>query len=176
MALANDCPLIRYGTGDNRQPVAYPVDAAQTLYQGAVALLTTVTAGGLTKGNLHNGAAVTATDICVGMVGPPTGGTYVATGPGIVNAGAAGAVWDDVQTGAFFFQSGTSADQLSNGLAGQTVYYGGENASGPIACATSSSSTRPILGVLLPQDPGFAGGVTPGANYWPVRLNQGQDP
>jgi len=176
VALTNDCPTIRYGTGDNRQPVAYPVDAAQTLYQGAVALLTTVTAGGLTAGNLHNGATVTATDICVGIVGPPTGGTYVPTGPGIANPGAVGAVWSDVQTGTFFIQSGTSADLLTEALVGKQVYYGGENSSGPIACATSSSASRPVLGVLLPQDPGITGGVTPGPNYWPIRMNQGQDP
>ena len=168
MALTNDVPVVRYGAGDNSQPVAYPIGATQQLYYGAVALMSG--SGATTTGYLKNAATPGSADVVVGMVGPPAGGTLAQVGPGILGT-TDGAIWDDVSTGAFFFQSGTGSDQLSDATAGKTVYYGGENNSGPLAMATSNSSTRPILGVQLPQDPGIAGGFTPGASYWPVVLN-----
>jgi hypothetical protein len=127
--------------------------------------------GAVTTGYLKNAASPGSADIVVGMIGDPAGGTTVDTGSGIIGGSTDGAVWANVQTGAFFFQSGTGSDQLSATTNGQTVYYGGENSSGPIACATSASSTRPVLGVQLPQDPGIAGGSTPGSSYWPVVIN-----
>jgi hypothetical protein len=164
-------PVVRFGVpGGNDQPVAYPVGTTQQLYYGEVALLSG--SGAVTAGYLKNAATPGSADLVVGMVGEPAGGTAVETGTGIVGGSTDGAVWDNVQTGAFFFQSGTGADQLSEATAGKTVYLGNETTSGPVAMATSASSTRPILGVQLPQDPGIAGGFTPGANYWPVVLNQ----
>jgi hypothetical protein len=168
MALTASTYVFRYGSGDQDQPVAYPVGATQQLYYGEVALLSG--SGAVTTGYLKNAASPGSADIVVGMIGDPAGGTFVETGSGIVGGAADGAVWDNVQTGAFFFQSGTGSDQLSEATAGKTVYYGGENSSGPLAMATSASSTRPVLGVQLPQDPGIAGGFTPGASYWPVVL------
>jgi hypothetical protein len=161
--------VFRYGTGDNSQPTSYPIGANQTLYYGEVALLSG--SGSVTTGYLKNAATAGSADIVAGMVGDPAGGTYVETGSGIVGGTTDGAVWANVQTGAFFFQSGTGSDQLSEATAGKTVYYGGENSSGPLAMATSGSSTRPVLGVQLAQDPGIAGGSTPGGSYWPVVLN-----
>jgi hypothetical protein len=170
MALTNDIHTIEYGVPESNQLVAYPVASTQHLYQGAVALLSGGT--GATKGYLKNGnTSVSASDVCVGIVGPPAGGTYVATGPGIVGGATDGAVWDNVQTGAFFIQSGTGADALSATTNGLTVYYGGENNNGPIACATNGGGTRPTLGLQLPQDPGIDGTVTPGSSYWPIKLN-----
>jgi len=162
-------PVVRYGSGDNDQPTSFGVGASQTLYYGEVALMSG--SGSTTTGYLKNAATPGSADVVVGMVGDPAGGTYVETGTGIVGGTTDGAVWANVQTGAFFFQSGTGSDQLSAATNGKTVYYGGENASGPIACATSATSTRPVLGVQVPQDPGIAGGFTPGSNYWPVVLN-----
>jgi hypothetical protein len=171
MALTTDTLVVRYGSpGDHDQTVAYPVGATQQLYYGAVALMSG--SGAVTTGYLKNAASPGSADTVVGMIGDPAGGTLVCTGPGILGGATDGAVWDNVATGAFFFQSGTGSDQLSEATAGKTVYYGGENSSGPLAMATSATSTRPILGVQLPQDPGIAGGATPGANYWPVVLNQ----
>lgn len=171
MALTGDTLVTRYGVpGDHDQPVAYPVGATQQLYYGAVALMSG--SGAVTTGYLKNAGSPGSADVVVGMVGPPAGGTLAQTGPGILGAAADGAVWDEVQTGAFFFQSGTGSDQLSEATAGKTVYYSGENSSGPIACATSATSTRPVLGVQLPQDPGIANGFSPGSSYWPVVLNQ----
>ena len=168
MAVTSDIKKYEYGTEGG--VVAYPIAEAQQLYQGCVALLSGGT--GATKGYLKNGnASVTSTDSCVGIVGPPAGGTLVATGPGVLGGATDGAVWDDVQTGAFFIQSGTGADQLSVTTNGQTVYYGGENNYGPIACAVVGSPARPVLGTQLPQDPGIAGNFTPGSNYWPIKLN-----
>lgn len=164
-------PVIRFGVGDaHDQPVAYGVGTTQQLYYGEVALMSG--SGAVTTGYLKNAATPGSADVVVGMIGDPAGGSFVETGTGIVGGTADGAVQVNVQTGAFFFQSGTGSDQLSAATNTKVVYYGGENASGPIACATSASSTRPILGVQLPQDPGIAGGFTPGAGYWPVALNQ----
>lgn len=166
--LTNDTFVTRYGSGDDCQPVAYPVGATQQLYYGAVALISG--SGSTTTGYLKNAATPGSADLVVGMVGLPAGGTLVQTGPGVLGGSTDGAVWDNVQTGAFFFQSGTGSDALSEATAGKTVYYGGENTSGPLAMATNGSSTRPTLGVQLPQDPGIAGGFTPGSGYWPVTI------
>ncbi len=167
--LTNDTPLVRYGSGDDCQPVAYPVGATQQLYYGAVALMSG--SGAVTTGFLKNAATPGSADIVVGMVGDPAGGTLVQTSGGILGGSTDGSVWDNVETGAFFFQSGTGSDQLSAATNGKTVYYGGENSSGPLAMATNGSSTRPELGIQAPQDPGIAGGFTPGASYWPVIVN-----
>lgn len=168
--LTSDTHVIRYGVGDgdNSSPTSYPLGGSQTVYYGAVALMSG--GGSTTKGYLKNAASYGSTDLVVGMVDDPAGGTFVKTGPGVANVGADGAIWMNVQNGAFFFQSGTGSDALSVTTNGQTVYYGGENTSGPIACATGSG-TRPVLGVQLPQDPGIAGGSTPGSNYFPIKLN-----
>jgi hypothetical protein len=167
--LTQDTHVITYGTQDTNNLVAYPVGANQQLYYGEVALVSG--SGATTVGYLKNAATAGASDLVAGMVGEPAGGTAVSVGPGIPPGTTDGAVWINVRTGAFFFQSGTGSDTLSATTNGKTVYYGGENANGPIACATSASSTRPVLGVQLPQDPGIAGGCTPGANYFPVKLN-----
>jgi hypothetical protein len=165
--------VIRYGV-EASSPTSYGVGASQTLYYGEVALMSG--SGSTTYGYLKNAASPGSADVVVGMVGDPAGGTYVETGSGIVGSSADGGVWVNVQTGAFMFQSGTGSDLLSAATNGKTVYYGGENSSGPIACATSATSTRPVLGIQLPQDPGFAGGFTPGSNYWPVVLSAVQRP
>lgn len=168
MAMTGDGKSYRYGSGDNAQNVAYGVGATQQLYNGEVALVSGT--GATTFGFLKNAATATQFDEVVGMIGEPAGGTYQ-TGPGILGGATDGAVWVNVEIGAFFFQSGTGADALSAATNGKTVYYGGENAIGPLAMATSGGSTRPVLGTQLPQDPGIAGGFTPGAGYWPVVIN-----
>jgi hypothetical protein len=145
MALTNDCHLVRYGVP--KQLVAAPVTANAQLYSGAVALLR--------SGYLINAASPQSTDTIVGMVGDPAGGTYVKTGPGILGGSTNGSVWVNCETGAFAFQNGTGADALAESDAGATVYYQGENSSGPIAAKTNGGSTRPVLGTLLPIDPTF---------------------
>jgi hypothetical protein len=166
--LGNDIPLWRFGVQDPNQAVSYPIGANQQLYTGAVALVSG--SGATTTGYLKNAAVPGASDLVAGMVGPPTGGVYeVASGLPVPSTD--GQFWDDVQTGAFYIQSGTGADALSEAYVGKTVYYSGENTSGPVASNNSHSSQLPVLGVLLPQDPGIAGGFTPGSNYWPVKLN-----
>jgi hypothetical protein len=162
-------PVYRYGAEQNA-PTSWGVGATQTLYYGEVALMSG--SGSVTTGFIKNAATAGASDVVVGMIDAPAGGTYVETGSGIVGGSTDGAVWVDIKTGAFLFQSGTGSDLLSATTNGATVYYGGENASGPIACATQGTPHRPILGVQLPQDPGFANGFGPGSNYWPVVLNQ----
>jgi hypothetical protein len=169
MAVTNDIKAYRYGVPENNGITSFGVGASQQVYEGAVALVSG--SGATTVGYLKNAASPGASDLVAGIIGTPAGGTYVATSPGILGGTTDGAVWVNVLTGTFFIQSGTGADQLSATTNGKTVYYGGENSSGPIACATSASSTRPTLGIQLPQDPGFAGGFLPGANYWPIKLN-----
>ena len=166
--LTQDTHVTRYGTGDTSDLTSFPVGASQQLYYGEVALVSG--SGAVTTGYLKNAATAGASDLVAGMVAEPAGGTGVSTGPGLPTGSTDGAIWVNVQTGAFFFQSGTGADTLTAATNGKTVYYGGENANGPIACATSATSTRPVLGIQLPQDPGIAGGFTPGANYWPIKL------
>jgi hypothetical protein len=165
--LTHDAKLIRYGSGDDAQPVAYPIGASQQLYSGAVALASG--SGATTAGYLKNAATTGTSDYVVGMVGDATGGAY-APGPGLPTSTVDGGVWAEVLTGAFFFQSGTGSDQLSASTNGKTVYYGGEDVNGPIACAVIGSPARPVLGVQIPQDPGIAGGFSPGANYWPINV------
>lgn len=164
MALTRDAKIVRYGSGDGCQPEAYPLGATVQLYSGEVALVSG--SGSVTTGFLKNAATPGNADIVVGMVGDPTGGVYQ-TGPGFQGGSADGDVYAEVLTGAFFFQSDTDAGALSDATNGQTVYYKGENANGPIASATGSG-TLPVLGTQLPQDPGIASGSSPGANYWPI--------
>ncbi len=167
MAMTDDGKVYRYGSGDDAQLTSYPVGEAQQLYYGEVALKSGGT--GATEGFLKNGASPQSTDEVVGMVGEPAGGTYVKTGPGILGGSTDGAVWVNVLTGAFFFQSVSGANALSAASNGLTVYYAGENANGPLA--STSSGAGPILGSQIPQDPGIAGGFTPGPGYWPVNVN-----
>lgn len=167
MALTNDIPVWQYSTNDDHQPVSYGIGASQQLYSGAVALLSG--SGSVTTGYLKNAGTAGANDLVVGMVGEPAGGTLVKTGSGILGGSTDGAVWADVRTGTFFIQSGTGGDQLSAATNGKTVYYGGENALGPIACATNAGG-RPVLGIQVAQDPSVTGNI-PGVNYWPISLN-----
>ena len=166
-AVTNDIPAYPYGVEGSL--TSWGVGQTQTVYPGCVALVSG--SGSVTIGFLKNAATPGASDLVAGIIDNPAGGTYVQTGPGIVGGATDGAVWADVKTGAFMFQSGTGSDLLSAATNGKTVYYGGENAQGPIACATSAGSTRPVLGIQLPQDPGFAGNFIPGSNYWPIKLN-----
>jgi|SRR6266850_3238685 len=163
MALTKDCHTIQFGVPEVNNLVAYPVKAAAQLYSGAVALLR--------AGYLINGASPLSTDLVVGIIGDPAGGTAVQTGAGILGGATDGAVWVNVRTGSFLLQSGSGADALVETGVGATVYYHGENNSGPVIDATSGSSTRAPAGILLPQDPGILGGVTPGSAYWPIKLN-----
>lgn len=172
MAMTKDGQTYRYGTPDDSQLEAYGVGANQQLYNGEVALVSG--SGAVTAGYLKNGASFGSADIVVGMVGEGAGGTQVSTGPGILGGSTDGSVWVNVETGAFLFQSGSGADQLSAATNGKTVYYGGENSTGPLAMATSSGGTRPALGIQLPQDPGLANGYTPGSAFWPVIINPSQ--
>jgi hypothetical protein len=155
---------------DTQLAVPYGVGASQTVYHGCIALVSG--SGATTVGYLKNAATAGAADLVAGIVDTPSGGTYVQTGPGIVGGTTDGSVWVDVRTGTFLMQSGTGADQLVASGNGTVVYYGGESASGPIACATSAGSTRPKLGIQLPQDPSQQNGSLPGSNYWPIKLNQ----
>lgn len=169
--LTSDTQVYRYGTEDGDQPVAYPVGSAQTVYYGGVALVSG--SGSVTTGYLKNAATAGSADLVVGMIDDPAGGTYVKTQAGITGTSTNGGVWVNVMRGAFYFQSGTGSNALTEANVGLTVYYGGENSAGPIANATGAG-TSPILGILLPQDPAIGaatGAFIPGSSYWPVRLN-----
>ena len=164
--VTHDIKTYEYGTKPGL--VAYGVGATQQLYTGCVALVSDGNNG--TAGYLRNAYAPHASDLVAGIVGEPAGGTYVKTGPGILGGSTDGAVQVDVKTGTFLIQSGTGSNALSATTNGKTVYYGGENANGPIANATNSPSPV-VLGTQLPQDPGLANGFLPGSNYWPIKLN-----
>jgi len=163
-----DIKTFRYGSGDP-QLTSFGVGAAAQIYSGCVALVSG--SGATTAGYLKNAANPGTLDLVAGIVGEPAGGTYVKTGPGILGGTADGSVWADVRTGCFMVQSGTGADLLTAAGNGKTVYYAGENANGPVAAAVIGTPNRPVLGIQLPQDPGFAGGSLPGANYWPIKFS-----
>ena len=166
--LTGDILVYEYGIGVAAELTSFGVGANQQLYAGAVALVSG--SGAVSVGYLKNAAVAGQSDLVAGLVGEPAGGTLVKTGPGILGGSADGVVWADVRTGAYFIQSGSGADLLTASNNGKTVWYGGENSSGPIACATNTGG-RPVLGIQLPQDPGIAAGFVPGANYWPIKLN-----
>lgn len=153
MALSADIKLLRVGVGDAEEPIAAPLGAGVTVYSGSIALLSNV-------GYLKNASSPAATDHIAGMITDPTGGTYVKTGPGIVNSGAAGAVWVDCATGTFLLQSATGSDQLSEATAGATVYVVDEQTVG----ATNGGATRPVAGIQLPIDP------TVPTGFYPIQL------
>jgi hypothetical protein len=156
--------------GTEQSLTSYGVGSNQQLYEGAVALISG--SGSVTTGYVKNAAVAGAADLVAGIVDRPAGGTQVEVGAGVLGGSTDGAVWINVRCGSFMIQSGTGADLLSATTNGKTVYYGGENANGPIACATSGGATRPALGIQLAQDPGIAGGgYAPGPNYWPIKLN-----
>lgn len=150
------------------QLVAWPVGATQQLYVGAVALVSG--SGSVSTGYLKNAATAGSADKVAGINGDPAGGTAVQTGPGILGGSTDGAVWVNVRTGTFWIQSGTGANALSEATAGTTVYYGGENSTGPIANATGAG-TSPVLGIQLPADPFMQTAPQPGSNYFPIKLN-----
>src|SRR6185436_7141006 len=156
---------IRYGV--EGEQFAQGVGASQVLYPGEVALQSG--SGSVTAGYLKNAASPGAADLVVGMLGEPTGGVYM-LGPSITAGTVDGELQMEVLTGTFFIQSGTGSDELSAATNNKTVYYGGENEDGPIACATSQGSSLPVLGVQRPQDPSIAGGALPGENYWPIAI------
>lgn len=166
--------IAQYGVpdGSGNQPIGYPMGATLTLYSGEVALISG--SGSTTTGYLKDPSSPGSSDIVAGLINNPTGGTYYAgqnSGAGFTSTSTDGSVWLDVIGGSFFFQSGTGSDALTEAIVGTTIYYGGENANGPYMCATSNGGARPKAGTLLPQDPSIANGVTPGSNYWPVKLN-----
>jgi hypothetical protein len=167
MALTKDCHTVEYGIPEGQGLVAWPVGANQQLYSGAVALVSG--SGAVTAGYLKNAATPGSADLVAGIVGDAAGGTYVETGYGILGGSTDGAVWVNVRTGAFYIQNGTGGAAVTQAFAGTTVYYSGENNSGPLI--SGSAVTYPKLGILLPQDPGIAGTATPGSAYWPVKLN-----
>ncbi len=167
MAVTNDIKSWRIDAEESL--VAYPVGANVQLYVGAIALVSG--SGAVTTGFLKNAGTAGSADLVAGIISEPAGGTLVQTGPGILGGTTDGLVWVNVRVGTFMIQSGTGADALTAALVGKQVFYHGENNVGPIADATSNAGARPVLGILMPQDPGFANGFLPGSNYWPVKLN-----
>lgn len=156
MALSADIQTLRLGP--EVPPVAAPLRSGVTVYSGSIALLSNT-------GVLKNASSPASTDVCIGLIGEPTGGTYVKTGPGIVGAGTTNAncVWVDCDRGTFLLASGTGGDALTEANAGQTVYVIDEQTVG----ATNGSGTRPAAGTMLPIDP------TVPAGFVPVKMNLG---
>lgn len=140
MALTKD--IQTRSVGPRKDPIAAPLPTGVTVYQGSIALLDS-------NKLLKNAASPTSADTCIGIIGPPTGGSYVPTGPGIVGAGTAlGAyVYVDVQTGTFLLAMGTGSDALTEADAGNTVYVVDEQTVGKV------STARPPAGVMLPLEP-----------------------
>ena len=153
-----------YAYGAKGELASWPVGASQTLYIGSVALQSG--SGSTTTGYLKSAASPGNADLVVGMLEGQEVATGAQTGPGVVGGTTDGAVWASVREGTYFIQSDGSLSAATNG---KTVYYKGENTTGPLAASTGSG-TYPVLGAQVPQDPGIAGGFSPGANFYPIKL------
>jgi hypothetical protein len=151
MALSKDVFVNRWGAEGKHEPAAAPLGSAVTVYSGSIALSR--------AGYLANAASPASTDVVLGLVGDPAGGTYVKTGPGIVGNGAQGAngVWVEVLTGSFILLSATGADQLDETTVGSNVYVVDEVTVGK----TTGGGTRPLAGVQMPIDPTIPSGYVP---------------
>lgn len=163
--VTNDIKTFQYGLPENLL-VAYPVGANQQLYRGCVALISG--SGATSTGCLKNAASPGTADLVAGIIDEVAGGTGADTLPGILGGTTDGAVWVNVKTGTFFVQNSTT-NAVAESTVVLTVYYQGENATGPIV--SSVQGVLPKMGQLLPQDPGFANNYIPGSNYWPVKFN-----
>lgn len=151
MALSKDVFVNRSGVEGLHENLAAPLGSAVTVYSGSVAATR--------SGYLANMSVPQITDVVLGLVGNPAGGTYVKTGPGIVGNGSQGAngVWVEVLTGSFILASGTGADALTEADVGATVYLIDEVTVGK----TDGSSSRPTVGKLQPITPDIASGYVP---------------
>lgn len=149
MALSADIPILRIGAEGLYEPYAAPLKASVTVYSGSIALLR--------SGYLVNSASPTSTDAVMGVIGDPTGGTAVKTGPGITGGTTDGAVFIDCLRGVFMLASGTGADAITEANAGANCYVINESTVG----LTSGSGTRPVAGVIVPIDPTMPTGFVP---------------
>lgn len=154
MALTADIATRRVGAEGAHQPVAAPMGANVTVFQGSIGLIAST-------GYLKNADVPAATDVIAGIIAGPAGGTYVNTGSGIVNGAVAGAVSVECATGTFLLASAGAADQLSVATTGETCYVVNETQVG----ATNGGGTRPIAGVQLPSNPGDPTG------YFQIKLS-----
>lgn len=150
-ALSKDVFVNRSGVEGLHEPLAAPLGSAVTVYSGSIALSR--------AGYLANASAPQTTDVVLGLIGNPAGGTYTKTGPGIVGNGSQGAngVWVEILTGSFILASGTGADALTEANVGADVYVIDEITVG----ATSGSSTRPVAGKMMPITPDITSGYVP---------------
>lgn len=151
MALSKDVQTNRFGSEGLHEPLSAPLGSAVTVYSGSIAISR--------AGYLANASVPQSTDVVLGIIGDPAGGTYVKTGPGIVGNGSQGAngVWVTIQTGSFILASGTGADALAETDVGATVYAIDEVTVGK----TNGTNTRPAVGVLQPIDPTITTGFVP---------------
>jgi hypothetical protein len=151
MPLSKDIYVNRLGAEGVHEAIVAPLGSAVTVYAGSIALSR--------AGYLANSAIPQSTDVVLGLIGEPAGGTYVKTGPGIVGNGSQGAngVWVEILTGSFILASGTGADALAETDVGASVYVIDEQTVGK----TSGTATRPVAGILLPIDPTIPSGFVP---------------
>ena len=149
MALSADILKTRYGSPIVHDPIEQPIGvgaSGQTLYRGSVALLSGGTT--VTKGYLKNAATPASNDLVTGILagyGPSCGQPDSVPGMGgaVLNT-ADGVLTATVLPGTWLLLAGTGADALTEASIMSSVYLINENTVG----ATSSSSTRPVAGIL----------------------------
>jgi len=112
-----------------------PLGANVTVYAGSIALTDS-------SGNIKNASSPASTDTCWGLIHD------VAPFPPYPTSSVAGTYQVEIDTGAFYLNSGTGPDQLSQANVGDVVYVINETTVG----ATNGSGTRPVAGVLLNVD------------------------
>lgn len=151
MALSKDIYVSRVGAEGKHEDLVAPLGSAVTVYGGSFAAAR--------AGYLANMSSPSSTDVVLGLVGEPAGGTYVKTGPGIVGNGSQGnnGVWVEILTGSFLMANGTGADAFAATDVGAACYVVDEQTVGK----TNGTNTRPQAGTMLPWDPTTPTGFVP---------------
>lgn len=140
MALTADVIAVRYGTpGNSTQPVNLGLTANATVYRGSIA---TTRAGFLVAAS-----APQSTDLVWGIIANAGPGA-ADTGAGVAGGTTNGGVTVEIDTGSFFFASGTGADAIAAANVGALCYVINETTVG----LTNGGATRPIAGVIEAVD------------------------
>jgi hypothetical protein len=141
MALTSDQISVRFGVpGNSTQKINLPLTAGDTVYRGSIATTR--------SGYLVPASSPQSTDIVWGVIQAAGPGTADQATQGIVGGTSNGAVTVEVDTGSFFFASGTGADAITAVNVGALCYVINETTVG----LTNGSGTRPTAGVIEAYD------------------------
>jgi hypothetical protein len=142
MASATDFPITEYGVAGTNARISMPLGANITIAGGAIVLTDA-------SGNVKDAASsVSSTDVCWGLA------EYRRPFLAAATSSVAGTYQVPIVCGAFYLNSGSGADALSQATVGKTVYVINENTVG----LTSNVGTRPVAGTHYNVDSTQPGG------------------